>query len=216
MESQCRLCAEFSSTITSIFSFHKNRLIHDLITLQCPIKVDPADEHPKNICQKCLKILIDSQELREKSVKSDIIFKSKKSVPQIVEAVTIKEEDPINPVNVFEDDDMEVEPSEEESDFAPYIPVKPSNKYEIVNNRYKCPNCLKTFTHSSNVNRHIRTDHAGEKINYLKGNEEGVDKNMTENIEEKRIFTCDICGQTFTHTNSNLRRHIRKMHSGEK
>lgn len=224
MDSQCRLCTENTSNSTSIFAFHKNRLILDLISLLCPIKIDPADEYPKEVCQRCLKALFDAQELREKSVRSDIKFRTKKFSPQIIEAVSIKEEDPIQPAIVFENDtmdqDMDFEPSSsdsDDSDFKPYFPIKPSSKYEVINNRYKCPNCHKTFTNSQNVSRHIRGDHANEEINYVQQNiQVDVEEGSSDVKEkEKRAFTCHICGMTFNFYQS-LQRHVKNIHPGEK
>lgn len=73
MTSTCRLCAnDFSAQeLSSIFSFRRNRLILDLISIFCPIRIERADNLPQKICKWCLKLIQDANELREKSVRSD-------------------------------------------------------------------------------------------------------------------------------------------------
>lgn len=207
MELICRLCAETSYNLKSVFSFHKERLISDIITLLCPIKIDPADKFSKNICRKCLKTIFEAQELREKSIQSEIKFKSQDFAPRIVNAVSIKQEDQSQSTIVYENGSYENEATDSE-DSSPYIPINQSSKYEIINNRYKCPNCTKTFINSQNVSRHMRSDHANEEI----AEEEVEDRNYEK---EKKSYTCHICGGSFSHTTSNLNRHIKQMHPGK-
>lgn len=76
METVCRLCSAQSPLLESIFSFRNGRLLSDLITIMCPIKIDINDSFPKKICKECLQVIIAANELREASVKSDLSFRT--------------------------------------------------------------------------------------------------------------------------------------------
>jgi len=49
-----------------------------MISLICPVKIDPSDNYPKSVCLSCLRIVTEAYELREKSVQSDFKFKTGK------------------------------------------------------------------------------------------------------------------------------------------
>lgn len=76
METVCRLCSKQSPLLESIFSFRNGRLLSDLITIMCPIKIDINDSYPKKICKDCLQVIIAANDLRSESVKSDVSFRT--------------------------------------------------------------------------------------------------------------------------------------------
>lgn len=76
METVCRLCSKQSPLLESIFSFRNGRLLSDLITIMCPIKIDINDSYPKKICKDCLQVIIAANDLRAASVKSDVSFRT--------------------------------------------------------------------------------------------------------------------------------------------
>ena len=55
---------------------------------------------------------------------------------------------------------------------------------------FACDTCGKAFKHSSNLTRHVKTMHGGE-----------------------RPFACDTCGKTFKER-SDLTRHVKTVHGG--
>lgn len=81
MDEVCRLCAEKSLSLKSIFTIINNRLLLDMIALICPIKVEVNDNFSKQICALCLRIVIDANNLRIKSVQSEMKFKSDEFSP---------------------------------------------------------------------------------------------------------------------------------------
>lgn len=71
MDNICRLCSSRSRSSTSIFDSKNGKLIADLITIICPIKIGISDDLPKTICNLCLRIISEAVELREKSIATD-------------------------------------------------------------------------------------------------------------------------------------------------
>mgnify|MGYP006344611509 FL=1 len=90
------------------------------------------DSLPKQICSRCLKTVFEAIELREKSVISDINFRSTQPPPpHHSEVVKIKEEkDPFNifleeeSINHFDDESCE----ESDDDFLPMVSYEPQTK----------------------------------------------------------------------------------------
>ena len=75
---------------------------------------------------------------------------------------------------------------------------------------YSCPQCAKSFSNKSNLNRHINSTHCfpckacGQKF---------VDKTMMEvHYKQEHLINCHICSKTFSNK-SNLNRHIKQNHA---
>lgn len=211
MDEVCRLCSLKSEKLVSVFSFQKDRLLSDMIHIICPIKIDISDDLPKSICKSCLKLILDAISLREKSVKSDLKFRSKSSA----EPLEISQEvDPFYSTGFFDSDSNDESTkntkriktarsssSEAESDFNPDSRMR-GIKYKTDNEkRFKCPDCDSTFSFQTNVRRHIRLVHNAT-----------TPKRKLENSTDSSC--CAICGMSFTLA-SNMRRHIRTLHAGE-
>lgn len=216
MDRPCRLCVKKTGNSTSIFSFHRERLLLDMITLICPIQIDPADDLPKRICHQCLKIITDAYELREESVKSDIqlrcqtvkIQQEQQEMPNVVKIKAEKDRvefiDESQDVDDFWDNNEEDVDSDFEEIMIPLEPMSKRAKYDVENGRLKCPLCDKTFTLQTNVDRHVRNEHSGIK-KFQKSN----GKNSTpKNIAPTR---CHICNVFISHA-TNLKRHIKNHH----
>ncbi|CAG9811988.1 unnamed protein product [Chironomus riparius] len=77
MENLCRLCSSQSPTSTSVFSIKNGRLLLDMITIICPVKIDISDTLPKTICSLCLRIVLDAVDLRERSILSDLSLRTR-------------------------------------------------------------------------------------------------------------------------------------------
>lgn len=77
MENLCRLCSSQSPTSTSVFSIKNGRLLLDMITIICPVKIDISDSLPKTICSLCLRIVLDAVDLRERSILSDLSLRTR-------------------------------------------------------------------------------------------------------------------------------------------
>ncbi|KAG5666554.1 hypothetical protein PVAND_014572 [Polypedilum vanderplanki] len=231
MDLICRLCAKNSSTTTSVFSFNNNKLISDIMQIICPIKICPVDDFPKQICNKCLRILFEAYELRELSVKTDINFrtgninlqKEKQQEPRI--NVKIEQHDIRNPVELFDESISEPEletfseeedelNEDEEDELDEIIPIEPQIKKQKIENdekpRYSCKKCPKTFTFMSNLQRHESHKHNGIEIPY----KVYPSKNPAKPKEIKST-NCPICNIFISHR-TNLSRHIKMHHSGTK
>lgn len=155
MDSTCRLCAVQSSALTSIFSLKCGRLIADMISIICPVKIEVTDTLPHGVCTKCLKIITNAIELREKSVESDMNFRSM-DIQSIPESVVIKKEvDPFTSTIFFENE-TGTESSEEngEDDFFQVVNYEPEIKKRRVVKT--CGECGRQFTTKSHLTKHMR------------------------------------------------------------
>lgn len=207
MDSVCRLCSNQTSSLKSIFSFENGRGISDLITILIPIQIDYEDSLPKNICTECLEILQKCHDLRDKSVKSDLFFRSGSFV-------AVLERQPPDPTDFMKiemtEDSIKVEDSIRNcetscDDFAKCDPLPDCDKEEAVKNadsdtsmksekRFSCPirQCQQTFSHSTNVRRHVARAH-----------------------DESQPFECEICAYRFK-SSRRLDGHRLNFHSSKK
>jgi Zinc-finger associated domain (zf-AD) len=230
MENICRLCSCYSPVLLPVFSFASNdRLIIDMIVLICPVRIDPCDKYPQSICKSCLKTIQSAIELRNKSVESDIKFKSEAAVGQLelptVETVRIKQEgDPFITLMDIEDESCsqvcessdDASENSDNSNVTPYEPRKSAGpkkaKYKrTADGKFRCPvsQCIKAFTLPTNVRRHLKMEHGAKKKK-----KDGDDNEVEEDKEEQdKSTTCHICGQYISHV-QNLKRHVLKMHPG--
>lgn len=85
MDNLCRLCSSQSSTLIPVFSIKNGRLLLDMITIVCPVKIDLSDSLPKVICSSCLRIVLDAVDLRERSILSDLTLRSRNLGSQIAD-----------------------------------------------------------------------------------------------------------------------------------
>jgi Zinc-finger associated domain (zf-AD)/Zinc finger, C2H2 type len=234
MENVCRLCARQSQPLESVFSFQNGgRLLTDLIAVICPIRIDVNDNLPKQICEECLEIVVSASKLRETSVKSDINFRTGKFVisqeapklsTQIKQEKSVDEiiEDPLTS-SYFEthsDNNSEDDESRDttKSLTAKEKPTKTRKPVRLSENQFRwpCPSeCGKSFSHQTNVNRHIRRFHDPELLplpclmctfrfksenklkNHLIRAHEGAETLKKEEKQQQSCISesCDICGE---------------------
>ena len=93
---------------------------------------------------------------------------------------------------------MDVHKSEQKVLIVPFSIVHQNENYNEISEN-NCELCQKTFSSTSNLNRHMATVHKSEK-NFCK---------------KVPIHTCDLCGKSFTHPKT-LQSHIVSAHYGNK
>ena len=212
-----------------------------MIALICPIKIDPSDDYPKSVCLSCLRIVSEAYELREKSVQSDVKFKtgnieilnknSKHSELQktnrcsktrkftepakLPEVANIKvEKDPFNSAIEFVDESYPPDDEEYESNES-------GNDYDDDDDDDDYQEIIPV---EPNVAKRLKYERIkmGEvtrvKCHYcdkIFSNTQNVKRHMmTEHESRKDSSTsCDLCGAFISHK-TNLKRHIKKYHPG--
>lgn len=202
MDTVCRLCAEQSDSLVSVFSFYNDRLITDLIAIICPIKIEPREELPQNVCEQCLNVIVSANNLRETSVRSDLNFRLGNIVPLAaaeersslsvlkdvkLESQELLAEDPLastlNTGAVYE------QLEEEAEELLQVIAVETKNVTENSSRpkrsgSFPCPHgCGQSLAHSNNIRRHVLRKHK-EHLNTV------IERKLRTQI----LFQCDLCG----------------------
>lgn len=235
MDTICRLCITKTPALTSVFSFKNDRLITDMISLICPVKIDPSDSYPKSICLSCLRIVTEAYGLREKSVQSDFKLKTGKissniSEParlsskrkstepaKLPEVANIKvEKDPFNSAIEFVDEsypleDEQFELAESGNDYEDDDDDDDGDYQEIIPVE---PQIAKKSKYQKvKVGEITRF-----KCNYCEkffSNTQNVKRHMMSdhNSRQDHSTTCQICGIYISHK-TNLNRHMKMHHRG--
>lgn len=221
MESTCRLCSCQTSPLTSAFSLKNGRIIADMVTIICPIRIDISDSLPQSVCTSCIKIVYDAVDLREKSLKSDENFRSGSEITKVKSEV-----DPFNQEVWLEDVDnqavTENSESDEEQNLLTELTETPKKGTKT------CHLCGLQLAHASNVKRHIQRYHDTSfpfecshctyrfktatrleshtlQLHYSKA------KSSAPTILKHQSNLCDFCGQNFTNR-TLLERHLTVSH----
>jgi hypothetical protein len=136
-----------------------------MISIICPIKIEVSDTLPHRICSKCLNTILDAVELREKSVESDINFRSNNIQP-MPEAVVIKKEDfdPFTASAIFFENESnkgsessdENNDDDEEYSIINYEPEAKKRKKIKVKGILDCKHCGRKFSTQSHLTKHVR------------------------------------------------------------
>lgn len=188
-----------------------------------PIKISITEDKnlPNKLCKECLKKIKTMHELRNQSIRNDLMFR--KMNIQTTDLI-IKEEEIfdfnqpmdcqafVNDV-ITEDNlnntDSSSDDNENDPDFAPEtFPVikqpkeskRKASSFDFVydNGLFKCPDCLLTFEIESVLSEHYRNNHPnGELITRFNG--------------RRKSSTCNTCGLFIPHS-TNLGRHVRLHH----
>ncbi|KAA3681909.1 uncharacterized protein DEA37_0004567 [Paragonimus westermani] len=101
----------------------------------------------------------------------------------------------------------------------PPTTTKPRDSADLIQCRYQCPYCVKSFPRSANLNRHLRT-HTGEQPYLCVFCKRGfsISSNMQRHVrnihQRERPFLCNICPRAFAQR-TNLDRHMRYHWSAE-
>lgn len=67
----CRLCISESGSFTDVSELRENLPLSTLIMIICPVKIEPEDPLPKEVCSECLDTVLKAYKLREVSHKMD-------------------------------------------------------------------------------------------------------------------------------------------------
>lgn len=221
MDELCRLCAEQSNCLTSVFSCHDGQLISDLITGICPITIDPLEDLPKNICEDCLEVIVSANTLKETSVRSDMNFRlgnndfqatptgelafvvkvEAEALPEVVEsrffAENSQDNSTTNSHTSYAIEHFKPEPE----DLWHEMSVDDSQDQALLNqpsgSGFPCPHgCGQIIAHSSNIPRHIRRRHAD--VYY-------------SNRQIRKSYECDFCQKSFE-SKSSAALHMERFH----
>ncbi|KAF8566028.1 hypothetical protein P879_03479, partial [Paragonimus westermani] len=101
----------------------------------------------------------------------------------------------------------------------PPTTMKPRDSSDLIQCRYQCPYCVKSFPRSANLNRHLRT-HTGEQPYLCVFCKRGfsISSNMQRHVrnihQRERPFLCNLCPRAFAQR-TNLDRHMRYHWSTE-
>lgn len=218
MESLCRLCAKQSLHLESVFSFADGRLVSDLISIVCPIRIDVADLLPKKICVECKDIVVCSNKLRETCVMSDILFRTgnfdneeptETAIQCVIPPQTVLIKEEFSDYQVLNDHQIKEEQTNVQlitfaTEFVQLVEPtrkrrdKPSHAstYKRPRNssatEFRCIQCDKYFHNMGNYRRHMRDIHKFTQYCPLK---------------------CSLCGESFW-SKKMLEQHQQKNHSG--
>jgi hypothetical protein len=211
-----------------------------MILIICPIKIDASDELPKSICKECLKLVLDAISLRERSVKSDLKFRSKSLVMETPEMVRINQDiDPFYSTTFFESEsENEKEKQQNKKRFRRSAPVKDfdndhsnSDNFSESNSEYKHmtpyePPWKKSKKYETHGGGRYKCPMCSATFTFPTNvrrhikQVHDIDDPIPQPVRKpKSSYTtdslcCVVCGQSFTNS-SNMRRHIRNIHSGE-
>ena len=241
MDTICRLCSNQSNNLTSVFTLKNGRIIADMISIICPIRIELSDNLPKTACTSCINIIFDAVDLREKSVQTDQNLKSGQFQQTVEPTVRIKvEKDPFNHELWLEDESNNLESQEdsensdesqtnddEDMDYYPemLLEIKAEDS-----NRFKCPHCPQTFGHSTNIKRHVKKFHGDietekPKSKFGKGccnlcglqlaHKSNVKRHMLRYHDPSFPYACETCSCRFK-SEVRMRTHIEKMHKFRK
>lgn len=217
-----------------------DRLLSDMILIICPIKIDASDDLPKSICKSCLKLVLNAISLRERSVKSDLKFRSNSLVMETPEMVRINQDmDPFYSTTFFESDS---ENEENEKTKKRQRKSAPEIK-QIDNENSNSDNFSESTSEYKNMSSYEPPwkkskkyePHGGDRYKcpmctatftfptnvrrHIKQVHSDDDPRPHQVRKPKSSYTtdslcCAVCGMSFTNS-SNMRRHIRNQHSGE-
>lgn len=237
----CRLCARKSLFMTSVFGFSHDRLVIDLIKIICPIKIDPDDDLPKNICDECLEIVMSAIGLREKSVKCERDFRLgtislQKDQNSSKELVLKKEKEDVMEIGDEELNDIQPSLSEaflfenyydssqhssstsessdsKQTNWNGFRPQAPFNKNS--DGRYECPlNCGRSFAYKTAIYGHWKHFHSSKKPK-TKTKRQPKGFTLFKQNEYGRFICPFDCGKTFAYKTA-IYGHCKQAHSDGK
>lgn len=166
MENICRLCCSQSAPLIPAFRLKNGRVIADLVTIICPVRIELDDNLPQSVCVPCINIIFDAVSLREKSLENDQNLRSSIGAP-VQKKKTIKtEENPLNEEIWLEDGffDQNQEDSiqseyEEERESVQSPKVSDKTPRLTIQSKPQCNLCGVQMSHVSNVKRHMQRYH---------------------------------------------------------
>lgn len=225
MENLCRLCAQQSASLKSVFTNLNGRLLIDLISIVCPIRIDATDEFSQKICDDCLEIVVSANKLRTTSIKTDLDFRlGNYSTVTPFEPNT--EEPPIvikQEIFVNADPLIEVQSHfEHQTVTRNYGAHRKETSSDNNNPEYFCIYCQRIHISLSVFIRHMKSVHGLYYYRPYKCSICGLNAWTLNRIERHQEhhhpqmtaewFRCDICSVRKKHKLS-LERHMLKSHT---
>ena len=221
-----------------------DRLLSDMILIICPIKIDASDELPKSIFKACLKLVLDAISLRERSVKSDLKFRSNSLAMETPEMVRINQDlDPFYSTTFFESDSENEKEEERKEQIKKRVRKSAPEIKEIDYENSNSDNFSESTSEYKNMSAYEPPWKKSKKYEphgkgrykcpkctatftfptnvrrHIKQVHSDEDPKAHQIRKPKSSYTteslcCAVCGLSFTNS-SNMRRHIRNIHSGE-
>lgn len=211
MDQLCRLCSSQSPSLTPIFSIKNGRLLLDMITIVCPLKIEVSDKLPKSICSLCLRIVMDAVDLRERSILSDSSLRIRvyrpaeypqdESIPKPstfaapVEDIKVEDE-PMSVLHFIDEsrtsheDDQNYESEHELTDYDP------PSKIQRISSDQTCSNCQ----------CHIQSTTSNNELN------EKIKEYFRKPLEKGGKWKCLVCQKDYAGHLNNLKEHLFIVH----
>ncbi|KAG5666558.1 hypothetical protein PVAND_014576 [Polypedilum vanderplanki] len=197
MDSICRLCSLNSISLQSVFTIMNDRLLIDMIAIICPIKIEINDNLPKGICSLCMKIVLDANALRTKSVQSDLKFRSMEFSNEISENVVKIKEENAESSNIL----MSVLDDEEEQE---------ENKFEDENDDDEDYNEEERPAKKLKIKKVHTQDFTKSFID--RGLNQEVRKYFIEPKGKGEKWICKMCHKTYAGNINNCKEHLALSH----
>ena len=110
--SKCRLCLAVDCPSFDIADLREGLPISVLIMIFCPVKIEANDPLPKQICNKCVNILMSAYQLRDESLQTDRYLREVSEINRILAEEVSK---PQETVFIKAESQYEIETPEDET-----------------------------------------------------------------------------------------------------
>lgn len=197
----CRICAEPSNALTSLFnSRRKGTLLSEMVLVCAAIEIDVNDGRPSNICVKCIPNLNSAYELRCLAQSSEekfqkILYGDSDNVDVVVQ---LKDEFPIEQAGQRRKKKKKVK----------------SNKGEDDTFSYECYKCHQSLKSSAALRKHMKQHNDGTphecKVCGMFLSTVQFDQHLCRGSE----IQCEYCLEKFVATNSILF-HLDECHKNQ-
>ena len=222
MMERCRLCLSDSENCYSLSEKREGLPISVLVMIICPIKIEPGDNLPRNICEECLEVVLSAYKLRDVSNKTDRYLRD----DEVAENYVVKEEKNfgenfgsiyIEPLKIFEPAEEGIEESHhtDVSDIGLHVDCSKSKRSfawqffgklcnassEVVDDKFNyCSICVakgllrkyKLRVSLTSLLYHLKIVHNLEANDMA-----NAEKVLQSKSIKKAAYLCDTCGSSF-------------------